>query len=495
MYQVLIAEDETPIAKCLAKIISKISNDFNIVKIVNNGELAINYLSENNVDIALLDISMPKKNGIEVLKFIRTNHIKTVCVVISGFTNFDYVKEAMKLGSFDYISKPFDTEVIKDLLGRLDNSIKISNNLVQISDTVNRLTINPDFFIEGNIIASVQINSSSIEFMEDCQLEKCNSYAQVFAEYLKEYFKGEEYYLLNQDNNSVYMIVFKDENNNIKFQKLKDITEQLNRKAIAITICVKSTKSNLSDMKKDYKRIKKLCEERSCYGKSQLFIVGNLSNELSADNKNQVEFRSKIHNSIGSISNYKSLNELLRTVEKLLIDTNGNRRQIEEILKNVIVKLDTERKTYMSYIDIEEDVYDILINSESLNEIMNRLKILFEEILQVNGENIKDKAQLAEKMKIYLENNYDKPFSNQMLSEIFGYVPIYLRKIFKNSYEISPSEFIIQYRIEKAEELLKSGKKSKEVSMLVGFKDPLYFSKVFKKVTGKAPSKYTETTK
>lgn len=91
----------------------------------------------------------------------------------------------------------------------------------------------------------------------------------------------------------------------------------------------------------------------------------------------------------------------------------------------------------------------------------------------------------------FIEKNYTNNITSNKLSEISGLSISYLRKIFHDTFGISPHNYIIDLRIKKAKELLSSGEFNvSETAFLCGFNDVFYFSKMFKRKTGAAPSTY-----
>jgi len=94
----------------------------------------------------------------------------------------------------------------------------------------------------------------------------------------------------------------------------------------------------------------------------------------------------------------------------------------------------------------------------------------------------------------YLAEHYPEDISSETLSARFGFVPSYLSKVFRRQTGISPTEYLTGLRMAKAKELLasKPGLLIRDAAMLVGYKDPYYFSKLFKKATGLWPSEYQD---
>ena len=107
MAQILIVEDEANIRRVLRKILIDIDKSIIVSEAVDGLE-AISMVSENTYDLILCDIKMPKKDGIEVLEYIQKVSPQTAVVMISGHGDLDTAVKAMRMGAYDYISKPPD---------------------------------------------------------------------------------------------------------------------------------------------------------------------------------------------------------------------------------------------------------------------------------------------------------------------------------------------------------------------------------------------------
>ena len=107
MAQILIVEDEANIRRVLRKILVDVDNNINVSEAVDGVE-AITMVDEKSYDLVLCDIKMPKKDGIEVLAHIQKVSPQSAVVMISGHGDLETAVKAMRMGAYDYISKPPD---------------------------------------------------------------------------------------------------------------------------------------------------------------------------------------------------------------------------------------------------------------------------------------------------------------------------------------------------------------------------------------------------
>lgn len=116
MKKVLIVDDETIVRVTLRSLIRWEDYDMQVVGDCNNGYQAIEYLRENPVDLLITDVKMPEMSGIELLKKLKEENKAPLTIMLSGYNEFDLVREAFRLGAYDYILK---VDMNTDNLGRL----------------------------------------------------------------------------------------------------------------------------------------------------------------------------------------------------------------------------------------------------------------------------------------------------------------------------------------------------------------------------------------
>ena len=123
MKKILIIEDEEPIRRVLKRILTDENPEFKIAEAID-GIDAIDKLSRDKFDLAVCDIKMPKKDGLDVLKFAIKKDLSTPFIMLTGHGNIETAVDSMKIGAYDFIEKPPD---LNRLLISVRNAFKIRN--------------------------------------------------------------------------------------------------------------------------------------------------------------------------------------------------------------------------------------------------------------------------------------------------------------------------------------------------------------------------------
>ena len=151
MAQILIVEDEANIRRVLRKILVDFDKNINISEAADGLE-AISMVDNNLYDLVLCDIKMPKRDGIEVLEHIQKVSQQTAVVMISGHGDLETAVKAMRMGAYDYISKPPD----------LNHLLKTVNTALQINNLFNKriksIAIPKQYVMIGNSEAILNIH-------------------------------------------------------------------------------------------------------------------------------------------------------------------------------------------------------------------------------------------------------------------------------------------------------------------------------------------------
>ena len=114
--KILLVDDEVVFTQNMAKLLI---NRGYVVKAVNSGDAAIQALEEKDFDVVVLDLKMPGMDGITTLKEIKKLGLFTEMLILTGHGSIDTALEAIKLGAYDYLTKPCE---IDELVGKIEGA-------------------------------------------------------------------------------------------------------------------------------------------------------------------------------------------------------------------------------------------------------------------------------------------------------------------------------------------------------------------------------------
>ena len=153
MSKILIIEDEEPIRRVLVRILKEEDDNF-VIHEASDGKMGLDLLKNESFDLVLCDIKMPKVDGIELLQRTRKNNSTIPFIMLTGHGNIETAVESMKLGAYDFISKPPD-------LNRLINSVRnaLEKKELVVENKILRKKVAKKYEIIGNSKAIVEIHA------------------------------------------------------------------------------------------------------------------------------------------------------------------------------------------------------------------------------------------------------------------------------------------------------------------------------------------------
>lgn len=152
MSKILIIEDEAAIRRVLVKIISEENKMYEVIE-AEDGIQGIEMIKENELDLVLCDIKMPKMDGVEVLQHAKKLKPELPFLMISGHGDLDTAVQTMKLGAFDYISKPPD---LNRLLNAVRNALDVKELVVENKKLKKQISKNYEMVGESPSIQSIK---------------------------------------------------------------------------------------------------------------------------------------------------------------------------------------------------------------------------------------------------------------------------------------------------------------------------------------------------
>lgn len=234
--KIVVVDDDKIIRLGLTKIIRRLFEQHEVISDFQNGLVALEYLRENKVDLVITDIKMPIMTGCELIDTAINELDNTpMFIVLSGYDEFTYVRDTMKLGAFNYLLKPIKKDELKKVIEEVE--IKIKENKKQdklLSKSIE--VLKRDFFkhilfsnIEGNyktdksLLENMQLNENYRYKMTIIQRDK-NSDKTIVSSFIKDILennKGLEYLSFYFEDN-IYIVFYLECNDKSLMNKLTE---------------------------------------------------------------------------------------------------------------------------------------------------------------------------------------------------------------------------------------------------------------------------------
>jgi len=151
MSNILLIEDEDSIRRVLKKVLQEDNQSYKFTE-ATDGQEGISTIKKQEFDLILCDIKMPKKDGIEVLDFIRNHTPTTPVVMISGHGNLETAVKAMRMGAFDYISKPPD---LNHLLSTVKSALQSKTQPAPVQKAVKKPIVSQQMVGESDAMQRI----------------------------------------------------------------------------------------------------------------------------------------------------------------------------------------------------------------------------------------------------------------------------------------------------------------------------------------------------
>lgn len=484
MYSVLIVDDEYMILKGLEKIIKWDEHGFEIVKSARNANQALDYLKSNQVDLIITDVNMPRINGLEFIKRAKESGEQFEFMILSGYQEFDYVRTGLQLGAIDYILKPIDPKALIDSLSKVRNILDsrtllqkasvvslntqiqklFENDLEQsdISFLFHQLRITPDIIKRGlTVIACNRLN----DFAKIEQL--CQQYDQI---------------LLFKHNHHLFIGFVGGKGVLLKF-----VRELEDRGYIAgeSFITVGETVFDWANVSQSYEQAARLSRIYKFYEKSNKFS----NNKLRVDWLKQATLPKVSLVQIKQAIALKETIQLKNELNKIFSDLTEQGaspsyvRQIAFLIySELTAKTNLNEKVYQTYVSE--------INSASdLQSLLVFFDKVIDQLSSTSGSQ-KYSENIQQVMNI-IQSDYRDDLNLSFVSDTLHLNPDYLGQLFKKEVKTSFSKYLNEYRIQKAQELLRDSNESiSEISEDVGYTTTAYFYRNFKSICGLSPKEY-----
>ncbi len=529
MLKIFLVEDEFVVREGIKKNVDWAGHGYDFCGEASDGELAYPMIQKLKPDIVITDIKMPFMDGLELSKLIKKEFPWMEIVILSGYAEFDYAKEAISLGVAHYLTKPISgdalLEQIDSLAAKIEENKKQKELQEQYLRDMEENAHEEQKKLFQHLVAGTKSVTELIDMADSMGMDISAIWYNVllFAtssmKHNPEEYSGSVvsiYERLASGIDSAHEVVFDrgTEGKAIiyKADSLEEL-EEIQRESISriIEVCdnYESIKyfggigrpvNRLRELGVSFEAASRAFAHRYFVDDSKIVECDETVNEIKED----ADF------DIGNVDPTKvdrtRVNEFLKQ---------GEADEIQYFLEEFYHEMDEgafKSAIFRQYIlmDIYFAVAGFLDSMELDRNQIEPVNVASPELQDVDGakayiERIISRAiairdasaskkynNVVDTVINYIDEHYaDEELSLNFLASYVNFSPNHLSMMFSQQTGVSFIKYLTDYRMNKAKELLRcTNKRSVDISIEVGYKDPHYFSYCFKKYQGVTPTQY-----
>jgi two-component system response regulator YesN len=524
----MIVDDEPIIRMGLRKIVNWEEYGFKIVCEARDGEDALKLLEDYNIDFIVTDIRMHKITGIELLRAIREMGLDILVLLLSGYDEFSYAQQGIRLGAFDYILKPLDSQKLKNTLVNVYKKLAakekknhefIINKIISSEKVLydllrgKNLMLLDEYIEQYNLplikdkvqVAIIEINEiviSSEEGAENPERDYLEKSINTLIERKLNENGLEHFSIVDGDFGKKFIIAQTDKDmaiqdfNEIFTRSLRSILKGSHEELkVQLNIGVGNAYNQLYSIHKSYLNAKEALKYKYVIGTNRIIHISEIA-DLRVENfvypiAKEKELIASII--LGKEDAAEMLMKLIKEITQILnFDMFRINMTFTQLLNNIYTNV-------LNKYSFLEDVYDLskivkvgFLGVETLEEIETRFIENIKSLINIISEyNLNQGDNTVQRACEYVLSHIEEDITLTAIANNFNISKNYFCSIFKQQTGENFLEYVTKAKMERAKVLLKRHDyKVYEVSDVLGYKETAYFSKLFKKHTGCTPAEY-----
>lgn len=500
MFKIFIADDEPFIIEGLYDIVDWPELGMEIVGQAENGLDAVEALKRIPADILITDISMPKMNGLDLIRSTRDFLPDLKVIVLSGYDDFAYLKEGMALGIENYLLKPINLEEFKATLHTVAEKLNVSqanplneHSILILRDNImHRLLMNqisPQEFQERADILGISLDQKYVLV----SILRCRHSGQGMEASIGNLLKSREGILLFRDMDGDLVLLYNfDDPVKVRYE-----AEEMNREVLKVLSAYLplqlslGTVEEMEEASRSYTYAKKTQEYFMICPEEDILWY----DDLKEHHANAGESHSLNWNDYVKLIMAGDKEGLFARIEKDFRSLQQTEGVTPDLLQAVAMewiirfKMQLEEIRHVDESELYKSHFKLIRTTSSLNELIGILKDAAGITVDSLVHDVK--SPVIHQVLNYIKESYNSDISLKTLGALYNIHPVYLGQLFHKEVNESFTDYINWYRIERAKELLRTSRmKVQDIARAVGYWETGYFNKQFKKYVGISPTDY-----
>ncbi|WHY00111.1 response regulator [Neobacillus sp. DY30] len=515
--KVLIVDDEIQIRKGLRLKVDWEEEGFQIVEEASNGRKALDILQTEDIDVVITDMRMPIMDGVELAKRCHQEFPHVKVIVLSGYSDFEYVRNSLQQGVKDYLLKPVAPDELVEALRKIRKEVaeekRKQAEIAQMSRLVHShlqelqeqfiLHLAKEEVLQLPIVTErlqqlqleeLATENGKVQFItveiresnDDNRLEELRLPFQLLCKEIAQQYKATYVFTDPSYPNMVQLLMLLESNSSVD-QFVQHIQLNVNKLLkLETVIGIGAIVNGLSEYRSGYISSLLAWSQSQLGSKSQIMDQTAPSEELFDFSP---DFEKRITNSIENLD-FAAFKDYLKMVleGRSVMSFSFAANQVLFMLGSLAKKYDVETNNIQNMIwNCQQNIWKLYSQHKVKEDLIQLASLIIEKVRLARFSNKK----LIDSIRHYLDQHYASEISLTTLSALFHINSAHLSETFKNHVGQNFSDYLVTLRMDKAKQLLKDKQlKIIDVSNLVGFSNSGYFSTVFKKHFGQTPVEF-----
>lgn len=529
-YRILLVDDEEEVRTSIMRRINWEENGFTLVGDAENGQDALEKTDLLCPDVVLTDIAMPFMDGLALTAELRRNYPLIKIVIFSGYDDFEYAQQAIKLNVMEYILKPVNMEELTEILLRIhsamDAELQQQRNVQRLRESyVKSLPILREKLMQDLVRGCINDSAAAMRIRE-CGLDlldaKCwvvlrldidipnsdeelpllkepqlipISVQQALAVRLRGYCRFNSF----MSTHGLCAVAALSEVETLAglVKLLKDVCNTCHRAlGVDVTATLGGICTRLSDISVSYKQAKTAMGYKAILGTGTVISISDVEPRVISTAHPQMIAESDFGNTL----KFGTEEDAVAMVQSLVAKSDsarGSRSHYQIYLLSLInALLQIMEKYELEVGDVfgaDVDLFDVMAQISTSKELQRFLTDICMNIQRLlSGERENTTNSMVRDAQEYIRKNFTNPeLSLDMVCDFLHISSTYFSSIFKKATGKSYIAYLTELRLAKAMELLRTtNEKTYQITSEVGYTEPNYFGYVFKKQFGISPAKY-----
>lgn len=492
--RIVLAEDETVLRSALKEQIEQMDSEFLVTDLAANGREALAAIQARQPHVLITDIRMPEMDGLTLIEQVRRSYPAIKTVILSGYSDFSYMQQAIRSGVSEYLLKPVEETALAELLQNLKEAVLVSqyhqdrsliystNYKLEEANSRKKLLY---LICVGNLCANINDFALQQQLRERADRIDWNSLC-------KQVFPADTWWFLEDEQESNQKVLcchlcpgVQPDGEAVAQQLLQRLQKQLPE--CPVTVCGTMQQIEKGDFWMCVQRLRRILRQKLVFCRSSVLFLerDEMGDENSEIDILQMRINDQLREAITQ-NNLEAIHAELGEILSFLLESDLTQHTVQKMCLCILNMIEYAKRQELSSVQTSLLRILTLFGTGKTDQLQAELMNLL--MSPMEGQ----KEELSEQLLQYVNQHYLQLSNMEKLTETFHYSYAHLSRLFKKETGDTLNHYVQRKRIRLAKQLIENNEAMSltQVGQMSGFGDKRHFQRVFKEFTGVTPSEF-----